>query len=352
MLAFALLGPAALAQPDLTIRDLESEDPSGDPGDRVSLEFSIVNLGDEDADEFEIGYFFSTDRTFSDDDVFAEDEDGGDIDACDGDGDDRGGDCEGEDEDEQITVPDGLSPGNYFILVVADYTDVLFETNEANNTGAVSFRVTGQGGTGSVDGEVESDDEEVDADGGSIEYTVTLTNNTSQAQRITAEVNATLPSGGQRLLRGPTTVTLQPGQSVTQTFTEQVPAVAPNGSYRVRLTARANGSQVVSDSFRFTKGDGDDVVAGDTAARAAVEGAYPNPFQAQTTIRYRVGDAADVKLVVYDVLGREVAVLADGPVEAGTHDVTLDGRGLSSGVYVWQLRAGSEVQSGQVSLVR
>ncbi len=353
LVALGLLAPAALAQPDLTILSVSSEDPSGDPGDRVSIEYSIANLGNEDADNFEIGYFFSTDQTFSSDDVFAEAEDGGDIDACDGDDLGRGGDCEGDDEDEQITVPSGLDPGNYFILVVADYTDVLFESDETNNTGSVAFRVTGEGGTGSVDGEVDSDDD-VDASGGTIAYTVTLTNNTSASQRITAEVNVTLPNGTPfGPIMGPRTVTLPPGQSVTRTFTETVPATAPNGTYRVRLTARANGSLVVSDSFQFTKGDdGDLAPGGDAAARAAAEGAYPNPFREQTAIRYRLEDAADVRLVVYDVLGREVAVLADGPVEAGAHEAVLDGRGLSSGVYVWHLRAGSTVESGQLNLVR
>ncbi len=341
LLAVGLLAPAAAAQ-DLAVPSVSSEDPSGDPGDRVSLEFTIANFGNQDADEFLVGFFFSTDRTFSSDDVFAEDEDGGDIDAGDE-----------EDEDEQITVPSGLEPGNYFILVVADYTDVIAETNETNNTGSVSFRVTGQGGSGSVDGEIESTSGDVPASGGTVTYTVTLTNNTSQSQTITAEVNVTLPDGSQfGPIMGPRTVTLGSGLTVTRTFTEQVPAGAPTGTYRVRLTARANGSLVVSDTFTFEKGDGNDLVAGTMAARAAVEGAYPNPFREQTAIRFHLEDATDVRLAVYDLLGREVAVLTDGPMQPGMHESLFDGQGLSSGVYVWHLRAGDQVQSGRVNLVR
>ncbi len=69
---------------------------------------------------------------------------------------------------------------------------------------------------------------------------------------------------------------------------------------------------------------------------------YPNPFNPNTTIRYDLPKAGDVTLVVYDLLGREVARLLDGYLEAGYHQVEWNGKGrdrreLSSGVYIVRL---------------
>jgi len=68
-----------------------------------------------------------------------------------------------------------------------------------------------------------------------------------------------------------------------------------------------------------------------------VSAIYPNPFNATTRISYEVPSASKVKLAVYDVLGREVAVLVDGMQTAGTQNVTFNGANLASGVYFVRL---------------
>ncbi len=67
--------------------------------------------------------------------------------------------------------------------------------------------------------------------------------------------------------------------------------------------------------------------------------ACPNPFNAQTTIRYSLGAMADVTLAFYDVLGREVFTEDVGNQQAGDHSFQFDARQLSSGVYFGQIRA-------------
>ncbi len=64
---------------------------------------------------------------------------------------------------------------------------------------------------------------------------------------------------------------------------------------------------------------------------------YPNPFNPGTTIHYALPAAATLRLAVYDVLGREVAVLADGVQAAGRHTVRFDAGHLPSGTYVVRL---------------
>ncbi|MFH1009604.1 MAG: carboxypeptidase regulatory-like domain-containing protein [bacterium] len=68
-----------------------------------------------------------------------------------------------------------------------------------------------------------------------------------------------------------------------------------------------------------------------------VKSIYPNPFNATTRINFAVPSAGKVKLAVYDVLGREVAVLVNGMQTAGTQNVTFNAANLASGVYFVRL---------------
>jgi photosystem II stability/assembly factor-like uncharacterized protein len=67
---------------------------------------------------------------------------------------------------------------------------------------------------------------------------------------------------------------------------------------------------------------------------------YPNPFNPTTHIRFRVQRTGSASLVVYDLLGREIATLVNEPLEAGEHERTLDAKGLPSGIYFYRLRIG------------
>lgn len=80
--------------------------------------------------------------------------------------------------------------------------------------------------------------------------------------------------------------------------------------------------------------------------------AYPNPASGAVTVPLVLSEAADVRLVVYDVLGRAVAVLADGALEPGSHEATLDTAGLPSGVYLVRLTAGNRVATRRVTVLR
>lgn len=88
--------------------------------------------------------------------------------------------------------------------------------------------------------------------------------------------------------------------------------------------------------------------------RMILEQNYPNPFNGTTVIRFSAGDAAGtrVRLVVHDVLGREIAVLYEGPGTAGEHRVSFDASRLASGVYVYTLQAGERRQTRPMVLIR
>jgi hypothetical protein len=84
----------------------------------------------------------------------------------------------------------------------------------------------------------------------------------------------------------------------------------------------------------------------------ALEQNYPNPFNPSTRIRYQLPGASDVTLVVFDMLGRQVAALVDSRQEAGVHEVTFDGSNLASGAYFYRLQAGTFVQMKKLLLLR
>jgi hypothetical protein len=78
------------------------------------------------------------------------------------------------------------------------------------------------------------------------------------------------------------------------------------------------------------------VAAGLPEATALLQN-YPNPFNPSTNIRYQISDIGYLKLTVYDMLGREVAVLVNERKEPGTYSVTWNAAGMASGMYVYRM---------------
>ncbi|MCS6988459.1 MAG: S8 family serine peptidase [Chloroherpetonaceae bacterium] len=79
---------------------------------------------------------------------------------------------------------------------------------------------------------------------------------------------------------------------------------------------------------------------------------YPNPFNPATTIAYQLPATSDVKLEVFDVLGRKVATLVDERQSAGAYSVNFNAANLASGVYFYRLQAGSFAETKKMLLVK
>ncbi|MFQ5568063.1 MAG: alpha-amylase family glycosyl hydrolase [Rhodothermales bacterium] len=90
----------------------------------------------------------------------------------------------------------------------------------------------------------------------------------------------------------------------------------------------------------------------DVSRRFRLEPNYPNPFNPATTLRYTLPEAGPVRLDVFDVLGRRVAVLAEGIQPPGTHEVVFEAGHLPSGPYLYRLQAGARVLSRTMLLVK
>ena len=79
---------------------------------------------------------------------------------------------------------------------------------------------------------------------------------------------------------------------------------------------------------------------------------YPNPFNPETSIRYSVPRSQHVTLKVYDMLGKEVAVLVNGIKEPGTYSVNFSIANLASGIYIYRMQAGDFVQTKKMTILK
>ena len=95
----------------------------------------------------------------------------------------------------------------------------------------------------------------------------------------------------------------------------------------------------------------------DTPPTFRLLGNWPNPFNPSTRIAFELPAQGEIELVVFDVSGRRIAVLADGTWPAGRHIVDWDGRdesgrAVASGVYFYRLVAGKYIENKKMILLR
>ncbi len=81
---------------------------------------------------------------------------------------------------------------------------------------------------------------------------------------------------------------------------------------------------------------------------------YPNPFNPSTVVQYQLAQASDVKLELFDALGRKIATLVNARQSAGMHSYTLNAAqfNLSSGVYLYRLQTGTFVEAKKMLFLK
>lgn len=191
--------------------------------------------------------------------------------------------------------------------------------------------------------------------GGSFQYSVNIVNSQTP---LTFDVwtEAVLPNSsiyGPILLRQ--NITLPAGGQLGRTLTQNVPASAPSGTYTYRCKAGEYPTTVYDmDDFTFSKSGVDNSgtlgnwnISGwgeDQIVDIIIPDKYylsqntPNPFNPVTEILFGLSENTRVEVKIFDILGRETAVLYAGFMPAGEHRLTFDGTSLSSGVYFYSLK--------------
>lgn len=128
---------------------------------------------------------------------------------------------------------------------------------------------------------------------------------------------------------------------------------SPRSELAIRLSAPARIVHADIDASVV----GDVLILGratdDQPGATALLRAWPNPFNPTTEIRYRISENGHTEIIIFDMLGREVAVLVDAQKEAGEHSVTFDATNLASGVYLVRLTdRDGQVRSLRLSLLK
>jgi len=79
---------------------------------------------------------------------------------------------------------------------------------------------------------------------------------------------------------------------------------------------------------------------------------YPNPFNPSTTIDFTLPEQSNAKIVIYDALGNQVDVIADGVKAAGKYSVKWNASNYASGIYFYKLEAGNFVKVQKMILMK
>jgi len=211
-------------------------------------------------------------------------------------------------------------------------------------------------------------------------YDVSIRNMTAASAATDIWIDIAGP--GFTITKGPVSRTVSAAQTIGTTLAQSVPAGAAAGLYTLTLYTGTFPVPLFADSFTYEKtaavsptpgppvnswastldrmpglptpaGVQTSAVMSASASKQAtaqvnvnaLNGNFPNPFSDATTIEYSLEKAGPVRLVVFDMLGREVSVLADGWQAAGRHRARFSGQDLPSGLYVYELNAGSFVQT-------
>jgi hypothetical protein len=80
--------------------------------------------------------------------------------------------------------------------------------------------------------------------------------------------------------------------------------------------------------------------------------AYPNPFNAQTTISYNLPKASEVSLDIFDIIGRKIETIAEGHQDAGEHSIIWNAGDKPSGIYFYRLKAGERIKTNRMVLLK
>lgn len=129
------------------------------------------------------------------------------------------------------------------------------------------------------------------------------------------------------------------GKIIVTGYSELIIENSSTGSYVSTLSVSAAGnSEMTSETV--------------APVQYELDQNFPNPFNPSTNIKFSLAYSSSVKLIIYDMLGRQLEVLVNQHLEAGTHNITFNAGMLSSGIYFYKLEAGSFSEIKKMTLVK
>ena len=129
----------------------------------------------------------------------------------------------------------------------------------------------------------------------------------------------------------------------------------PSAEFLSIRFSKDNGLQYRLDDIRLRGVDVEATSSGentDLPNGITLDQNYPNPFNPATSIRYELPESKKVKLSVYDMLGREVAIIVNEVKAAGSHTARWDASGMSSGIYMYVLKTNTVRTTRKMTLMK
>jgi C1A family cysteine protease len=150
---------------------------------------------------------------------------------------------------------------------------------------------------------------------------------------------------------------INPGFTNGHMITAHIWSAQTNTEYMTDLTFDVGNGNFGSGNFSRVSIEGTTIVsvsgnANSMPGKYLLFQNYPNPFNPSTTIKYQIADYSFVTIRVYDILGEEITTLINDWKPAGNYKISFDANNLSSGIYIYQLRAGSYSETKKMLLVK
>lgn len=170
----------------------------------------------------------------------------------------------------------------------------------------------------------------------------------SATMKVTAFMNGLLVGSNTRTATFPGT---WPVDTLRCTFPQGFDSVVVH-YFLPPPTCQDYGTIFVADNMRVTPLTTINVSEGETPVFFKLNQNYPNPFNPTTKINFSVAKTSFVKIVVYDVTGREVQTLINDRFQQGTYTATFDGSLLNSGVYYYRLITAGHSETKKMVLLK
>ena len=185
---------------------------------------------------------------------------------------------------------------------------------------------------------------------GQYNYKLTVTDDKGATNQAVGQINVSDQNSPWTITPSSGNVGAGSQQNIKVTFNSQGIA---EGTYQGQVIVNSNGGNMIIPVSILVSATAD---ANDqqNVLTYKLEQNYPNPFNPQTTIHWSIPTENNVKLVVYDIEGKEIATLINGHRNAGTYNTVFDAsnKSLASGVYFYRMQAGKYVNTGKMILMK
>lgn len=180
--------------------------------------------------------------------------------------------------------------------------------------------------------------------GTNLQETISISTNNDSPNSLVGRISITGSNGIFRIPGGVILLNLEPGEEI------EIPVsfIPPGkGKFMAELRIEHNGSNLQTPLIVSLKGE-----SLEEGKLVELEQNYPNPFNTSTIISYALPQDSNVRLDVYDQLGKLVLTLVNGTQSRGRHIQPLDANHLSSGMYFYRIMVEGASETGKMTLIK